>query len=53
MPPATVAISQESEPRSTKGRTRTRSTARPSSAQPASAIGTASQNGQPSVIMKV
>jgi hypothetical protein len=53
MPPATVAMSQASELRSTNGRTRTRSTIRPKTAQPASASGAAIQNGRPNVIISV
>jgi hypothetical protein len=53
MPSATVAISQELEPRATNGRTATRSTTTPHSAQAANARTTASASGQPSVTQKV
>jgi len=53
MPSATVAISQAFEPRTTKGRTATRSTTTPQSAQRASARITARPMGQPSVTPKV
>ena len=53
MPSATVAISQELEPRRTNGRTATRSTSTPQAAQAASASATASHNGQPSVTQSV
>src|SRR6476620_4386178 len=53
MPSATVAISQELEPRAMNGRTATRSTATPHSAQATSARTTASASGQPSVTQKV
>ncbi len=53
MPPATVAISQAFEPRSTNGRTSVRSITRPNSAQSRSDIAMASGSGQPSVTAKV
>src|SRR5208282_3438779 len=53
MPSATVAISQEFEPRATNGRTAMRSTTTPQSAQAASASTTASVNGHPSVAQNV
>ena len=53
MPSATVAISQEFEPRTTNGRTATRSTMTPHSAQAASAMMTATGNGHFSVTQKV
>ena len=53
MPSATVAISQELEPRATNGRTATRSTTTPHTAQPASAATTASGSGQPNVTQNV
>ena len=49
MPSATVAISQELEPRRTNGRTATRSTMTPQAAQASSARSTASGSGQPNV----
>src|SRR5271154_2981820 len=53
MPSATVAISQEFEPRATNGRTATRSTTTPQSAQPASATTTATGNGHFNVTQTV
>ena len=53
MPSVTVAISQEFEPRATNGRTATRSTTTPQSAQAASASTIARVNGQPSVTQNV
>ena len=53
MPNATVAISQELEPRSTKGRTAKRSTRMPHTAHPTRAIGTAADSGQPNVTQTV
>ena len=53
MPSATVAISQEFEPRATNERTATCSTTTPHSAQAASARITANVNGQPSVTQNV
>ena len=48
-----MAISQELEPRSTNGRTATRSTTTPHNAQPASARTTAAASGQPNVTQNV
>ena len=53
MPSATVAISQELEPRATNGRTATRSTTTPHSAHAMSASKTASASGHPSVTQNV
>ncbi len=53
MPSATVAISQASELRRTKGRTAMRSTATPQAAQPARASTIAIGTGQPNVTQKV
>ena len=52
MPSATVAISQEFEPRATNGRTAMRSTMAPHRAQPASASRTATAGGHCSVTQK-
>src|SRR5208337_1784130 len=53
MPSATVAISQELEPRTTNGRTATRSTITPHNAQAASATMIATGNGHLNVTQKV
>src|ERR1700730_8478012 len=53
MPRATVAISQEFDPRSTKGRTATRSTMTPHSAHAASATTTATMSGMPRLTHKL
>src|ERR1700751_5385927 len=53
IPSATVAISQELEPRSPKGRTARRSTRRPHAAHPRRASGTAAGSGQPNVTQAV
>ena len=53
MPPATVASSQASEPFSTKGRTSSRSTVTPRTAQPSSAPRIAAGIGQPRVTPRV
>ena len=53
IPNATVAISQELEPRSTKGRTAKRSTRMPHAAHPRRAIGTAADSGQPNLTQTV
>ncbi len=53
MPPATVAISQASEPRLWKGRTRNSSMARPYSAHSARLKTAASHQGRPAVTQRL